>query len=178
MRSFGTATIAVLLWLAVALAIDRWLLAPYCAKCASALALELKVRLPAAALTFPPVSVLVLIVLPMLLLALFLVPWRYLRSASAWREAFIHWCQPWFWLLVAVALTIGGESLYLAVKASLPKAVTAVVDKFSVTATLSVLKTYKPLSLTASLFGIFGLALGAFLFLAKGVKDVLKLPNP
>ena len=71
MRSFGTATVAVLLWLAVALAIDRWLLAPYCATCASALALDLKVRLPAAELTYPPVSVLVLIVLPMLLLAFF-----------------------------------------------------------------------------------------------------------
>ena len=66
MRAFGTATVAVLLWLVIALAIDRWLLAPYCATCASALALELKVRLPAAELTYPPVSVLVLIVLPML----------------------------------------------------------------------------------------------------------------
>src|SRR3989442_9846852 len=80
MRSFGTATVAVFLWLAVALAIDRWLLAPYCATCASALALELKVRLPAAELTYPPVSVLVLIVLPMLLLAIFLVPWRYQKN--------------------------------------------------------------------------------------------------
>ena len=177
MRAFGTATVAVILWLAVALGIDRWLLAPYCATCASALALELKVRLPAAELTYPPVSVLVLIVLPMLLLALFLVPWRYLRSASAWREAFIHWCQPWFWLLVAVVLTVAGESLYIAVKDQLPKALTAVVDKFSITATLSVLKDYKPLSLTASLPGIIGLALGACLFLAKGVKDVLKLPS-
>src|SRR6059036_3853713 len=120
MRSFGTATVAVLLWLAGALAIDRWLLTPYCATCASALALELKVRLPAAELTYPPVSVLVLIVLPMLLLALFLVPWRYLRSASAWRESFVRWCQPWFWLLVAVALTVVAESVYLGVQDSLP----------------------------------------------------------
>src|SRR5207245_9008174 len=115
MRAFGTATVAVLLWLAAALAIDRWLLAPYCATCASALALELKVRLPAAELTYPPVSVLVLIVLPMLLLALFLVPWRSLRAASAWRESFIHWCQPWFWPLVAVVLTVAGVSLYMPV---------------------------------------------------------------
>src|SRR3989442_3014538 len=94
MRAFGTATVAVFLWLASALAIDRWLLAPYCATCASALALELKVRLPAAELTYPPVSVLLLIVLPMLVLALFLVPWRNLRAASACRYDFVHWCQP------------------------------------------------------------------------------------
>src|SRR3989454_5662486 len=100
MRSFGTATVAVLLWLAGALAIDRWLLAPYCATCASALALELKVRLPAAEVTYPPVSVLVLIVLPMLLLAIFFVPWRDLRSAFPWRGSFTHWWQPLLWLLV------------------------------------------------------------------------------
>ncbi len=177
MRSFGTATVAVLLWLAVALAIDRWLLAPYCATCANALALELKVRLPAAELTYPPVSLVVLIVLPMLVLALLLVPWRNLLAASAWRESFVRWCQPWFWLLVAVVLAVAGESLYLVAKDHLPKAVTAVADKFSVTATLSVLKDYKPLSLTASLAGILGFALGTFLFLAKGVKDALKLPS-
>src|SRR2546422_8439643 len=101
MRACGPATVAVLLWLAGALAIDGWLLAPYCATCASALALELKVGLPAAELTYPPVSVLVLIVLPMLLLAFFLAPWRYLRSASAWREGFVHWCPPWFCVAVA-----------------------------------------------------------------------------
>src|SRR5207245_10052953 len=163
MLAFGTATVAVLLWLAGALAIDRWLLAPYCATCASALAVEVKVRLPAAELTYPPVSVLVLIVLPMLLLAFFLVPWRYLRSASAWRESFVHWCQPWFWLLVAVVLTVAGESLYIAVKDQLPKALTAVADKFSIMVTFSVLKNYKPLSLTAYLSGILGLTLAVCL---------------
>src|SRR5207245_10747128 len=145
MRSFGTATVAVLLWLAGALAIDRWLLAPSCATCASALALELKVRLPAAELTYPPVSVLVLIVLPMLLLAFFLVPWRYLRSASAWRESFIHWCQPWFWLLVAVLLTVAGEGLYIAVKEQLPEALTAVVDRVTITARVFFFNDFKPL---------------------------------
>src|SRR5207247_10482641 len=124
MRAFGTATVAVFLWLAVALAIDRWLLAPYCATCANALALELKVRLPAAELTYPPVSVLVLIVLPMLLLALFLVPWRYFGSASAWRESFIHCCRPWFWLLVAVVLTVPADGVYIPLRAQLPQALT------------------------------------------------------
>ena len=76
MRSFSAATVAVLVWLAVALAIDRWVLTPSCAICARALALELTVQLPATELTYPPVSVLVLIGLPMLVLALFLVPWR------------------------------------------------------------------------------------------------------
>ena len=177
MRSFSAATVAVLVWLAVALAIDRWVLTPSCAICARALALELTVQLPATELTYPPVSVLVLIGLPMLVLALFLVPWRQPLMGSAWREAFVRWCQPWFWLLVAVALTVVAESLYVAVQDSLPEAFTAVADQFSVTATFSVLRRYKPLSLTASLPGCLALALGIFLFLAKGVRDVLRLPG-
>src|SRR2546430_2604667 len=90
MRSFSAATVAVLVWLAVALAIDRWVLTPYCATCARALALELKVQLPATELTYPPVSVLVLIVFPMLVLALFLVPWRQPLMGSAWRQSFVR----------------------------------------------------------------------------------------
>ncbi len=177
MRSFGTATVVVLLWLAGALAIDRWLLAPYCTACAKALALQLKVRIPAAELSYPPVSVLVLIVLPMILLAILLVPWRHLHMGSAWRESIVHWCQPWFWLFIAIVLTIVGESLYLAAKDYIPKTATAVVDKFSVMATLSVLKDYKPVSFTASLSGFLGFVIGMYLFLEKGVKDVLKLPS-
>ena len=177
MRSFSAATVAVLVWLGVAFAIDRWVLTPFCATCARALALELKVQLPAMELTYPPVSVLVLIVLPMLVLALFLVPWRQPLMGSAWRESFVRWCQPWFWLLVAVVLTVAAESLYVAVKDSLPEALTDMADEFSVTATFSVLRRYKPLSLTASLPGCLALLLGFFLFVGKGVKDVLRLPG-
>src|SRR5207245_9676387 len=93
------------------------------------------------------------------------------------RESVRHWCQPCVWLLIAVVLAVAGEGLYLVATAHLPKAVTAVADKVSMTVTFSVLKDYKPLSLTASLAGILGLALGIVLFVAKGVKDALRLPN-
>src|SRR5207245_3128818 len=99
MRSFSAATVAVLVWLAVALAIDRWVLTPFCATCARALALELKVQLPATELTYPPVSVLVLIVLPMLVLALLLVPWRQPLRRSAWGVSLLRCCQPLLGLL-------------------------------------------------------------------------------
>src|SRR2546429_7343745 len=69
------------------------------------------------------------------------------------------------------------ESVYLGVQDSLPEAFTAVADQFSVTATFSVFRRYTPLSLTASLPGCLSLALGIFLFPAKGVRDVLRLPG-
>jgi hypothetical protein len=172
MRKIGTATIATVFWLILALVIDKWLVRPYCATCAKALALNLRIKLPAAELNYPPVSVLVLLILPMILVALYLLPWRQLREGSAWRESLVRWCQPWFWLLIAVILTIVGESIFMLFKAYIPGALTGVAEQFAVTLTLSVFKNYKPVSLTASLFGFLGLVIGIVLFISKGVKEI------
>jgi hypothetical protein len=176
MKSFAVAAIAVLSWLVLALAIDRLVLARYCAHCA-ALALELRVKLPAAELTYPPVSVLLLVVVPMVVFALYLIPWRRLGVRSAWQDSISRWCQPWFWLLVAILLTIIGESIYIVVRKHLPASLTDLAKEFSVTVTLSAFKGYKPLTLTASLCGLLGLVLGAYLFLARGVRELLKWPG-
>lgn len=172
MRKIGTATIATVFWLILALVIDKWLVRPYCATCVNALALDLRIKLPAAELTYPPVSVLVLLILPMILLALYLLPWRQLREGSAWREPLVRWCQPWFWLLIAIVLTVVGESIFIAVKDYLPKTLTGVAEQFAVTITVSVFKGYKPLSLTASLSGLLGLVIGTILFISKGMKEI------
>ncbi len=172
MRTIGTASIATIFWLILALVIDRLLIRPYFPNWANALALDLRIKLPAAELTYPPVSVLVLLIFPMIILALYLLPWRQLREGSAWRESVARWCQPWFWLLIAIALTVIGESLFIATKDYLPKGLTSVAEKFAVTVTFSTLKAYKPLSLTASLFGVLGLIVGTCLFISKGMKEI------
>ena len=178
MNPLSIASVAVLLWLGIALVLDHFLLAAFCTVCANALALELKLRLPAAELTYPPVSLLVLIVLPMISLAIYLIPWRQLKSRSDWRDSVALWCQPWFWLFAAVLLTILGESLYLMFSEYLPKAVTALAEKVSITATVLVsvpgFKEHTPFSLTASLAGFIGLVIGACLFLNKGVREILE----
>jgi hypothetical protein len=172
MRKIGTATIVTVFWLILALVIDRWLVRPYCATFAKAMALDLRIKLPAAELTYPPVSVLVLLILPMILLALYLLPWRQLREGSAWRESLGRWCQPWFWLLIAIVLTVVGESIFVVVKDYLPEVLTSIAGQFAVTVTLSAFKVYKPLSLTASLFGLLGLVIGMILFISKGLKEI------
>jgi hypothetical protein len=178
MNRVGIAALATLLWLALALAVDRLLLARSCPVCAHLLSLQLKVKLPAAEISYPPVSTLVLVVLPMLLLAIYLVPWRQMRSWTAWRAAFIRWCRSWLWLVIAVALTLLGESLYLMAGEYLPKAITALAEKVSVTATLSVsvpgFKEHTPLTLTASLAGFIGLLVGAYLFVSRGIIQTVK----
>ncbi len=172
MRKIGTASIVTVFWLILALVIDKWLVRPYCAICTKALALNLSIKLPAAELNYPPVSVLVLLIFPMILLALYLLPWRQLQEGSAWRGSLVRWCQPWFWLLIAVVLTVVGESIFVVVKAYLPEALTSVAEQFAVTVTFSTFKAYKPLSLTASLSGALGLIVGTCLFISKGMKEI------
>lgn len=181
MKPINIAVTLLLLWLLVALGIDRLVLGEYCADCANILALELKLKLPAAEMSYPPVSLLVLLLVPMIALAFYLIPWRELGTSNAWREAVATWCQPWFWLIIAIALTVIGESLFIATKEYLPGAVTQLAQQFSVTGTLSVaVKGFKettPLTLTASLAGLTGSIVGAYLFLEKGLGGVFRWPH-
>jgi hypothetical protein len=172
MRKIGTATIVTVFWLILALVIDKWLVKPYCATCANVLALNLRIILPAAELTYPPVSVLVLLILPMIFLALYLLPWRQPGEGSAWRESLGRWCQPWFWLFITIVLTVVGETIFIVIKDYLPEALTGIAGQFAVAVTLTVFKGYKPLSLTASLAGLLGLVIGACLFIVKGFKEI------
>ena len=177
MRKIGIASVVTLLWLACALAIDRWIVAPYCAACVKALTMDLRIRLPAAEFYYPRVSVLVLLIPPMVLLALYLVPWRHLRTAHEWRDALERWCLPWFWLIVLVVLTVVGESVFILLKNNLAAALTGVAEQFSLTMSLTVFRRYQPISLTASLFGLLGLLIGAYLFITKGVKQAFDRPS-
>jgi hypothetical protein len=178
MKSISVPVIATLVWLIAALAIDRMLLSAYCPACANVLSLELKFKLPAAEFTIPSVSLLMLVLVPMTALAIYLIPWRQWHSFIAWREAFSIWSQPWFWLIVALVLTVFSESLYILVREYLPKALTELAKKVSVTSTLSVTvpghnKT-TPLVFTASLSGFLGVLVGSYLFFKNGLRGLFK----
>ncbi|MFI5305338.1 MAG: hypothetical protein ACHQYP_11165, partial [Nitrospiria bacterium] len=173
MKSISVPVVAALVWLFASLVIDRMILSNYCPVCDRVLTLELKCKLPAAELTFPPVNLLLLVVLPMTILAVYLIPWSQLLSFNAWREAFSIWSQPCFWLLFALVLTVFSESLYILVREYLPKSLTELARKVSVTSTLSFTvpgqKRTIPLLFTTSLSGFLGLLLGAYLFFKNGL---------
>lgn len=175
-----TAT-AVAIWLGLALLIDRLVLSQHCLACSNALTLDMKIKLPAADMSYPPVSLLVLLLIPMVISALVLLPWKGLRSKTNWQEALARWCQPWFWLAIAIVLSVLGESLFLMTKEYLPKALTTLAEKVTLIASVTVdVKCYKentPFILTASLSGFLGLIIGSYLFLEKGVAEILKLPK-
>ena len=178
MRRLSIALMVVLAWLALALALDRLLVAPECPACVNAAALEVKLHLPAAEIAYPAVSVLVLVVLPLLAFALAMVPWRDLRSRQAWTHAIESWWEPSFWLLVALVLTIAGESVFVLSKQFLPAPFVEAVQRFALVGTFSVSvpghHPVTPLAISASLAGLVGLAIGAYLFLQNGLNGVMR----
>jgi hypothetical protein len=180
-RQFSITASLVLVWFLIALALDRLILSRYCLPCANAVALELSIKVPAAELVIPPISLLVLVLLPMFVLAIMMIPWHNLRVAHSWKEAFATWCQPWFWMGFAVILAVLGESLFSLSKEYLPQAFVELADKFRVTGTISVAvagyKETKPLALSASLSGLIGLCIGSYLFLKNGVNAIFKWPK-
>jgi len=174
----SVATVVVILWMILALAVDRLLLGPAFPELTRALALGITVKLPAGELVYPPVSMLLLIVLPMLALALYLVPWRDPKAPEAWQEAFSLWAQPWFWLMMAVLLTILGESLYVLLANFLPQAAKDAFETFSVsaevTAALPGFEAHTAISMKAGLVGFAGFVIGVYLFLERGVGEALR----
>ena len=178
MRRLSIALMVVFGWLVLAVALDRLVVAPGCGACVQAAALEVKLRVPAVEVTYPTVSVLVLLVLPLMLLAAAMVPWRDLRSRQAWSHAVESWWEPTFWLLIALALTAAAESVYVLARAYLPQSVTAMVQEFALVGTFSVhvpgYAPVRPLAVSASLAGLVGLAIGAWLFVQNGLNGVMR----
>ena len=178
MRRLSIASMVVFGWLVLAVALDRLVVAPGCAACVQAAALEVKLRVPSAEITYPTVSVLVLLVLPLILFAAAMVPWRDLRSRQAWSHAVESWWEPTFWLLMALVLTVCAESAYVLARAYLPQPVTAMMQQFALVGTFSVhvpgYAPVTPLAISASLAGLVGLAIGAYLFLQNGLNGVMR----
>lgn len=178
MRRFSIALMVVVGWLVLAIALDRLVVGATCPACVHAAALELKLNVPAAEIVYPTVSVLVLFILPLLLFAAAVVPWRDLRSRQAWSHAIETWWEPSFWLLVALVLTIACESVFVLARDYLPKSVAEAADRFRLVGTVSVhvpgYQSTTPLALTASLAGLVGLAIGAWLFLQNGLNGVMR----
>jgi hypothetical protein len=178
MRRLSIAMLVVIGWLVLALAMDRLVLAQSCPACAEAAALELKLRLPAGEITWPPVSLAVLVLLPIVLFAVAMVPWRSLRSRQAWAHAIESWWEPSFWLIVALLIAIVAESVYIILRQHIPRPLVDVAQRFTLTGTVSVhvkgYETTTPLAMTASAAGLTGLVIGGYLFLQNGLNGVMR----
>jgi hypothetical protein len=170
--SFGLLTAATVVWIAIALALQYNLIAPNCSLCTTAALVELNVRVPGAAFHLPPIGLMVLLGIPLLALALYLVPWKALRAGALWQSALQRWLQPFIWLLVALFCILGGHWFYLPFKPALPSGVQNFVEAFELSIKLSSLG-FNFLSIDGNLTAMVGMVVGFALFIQKGVKRAL-----
>ena len=172
----STALVLTGIWFILALAIDRWLLHPFCAACTDLAALSLELSMPAVpSLSYPRVGVLVLIGLPLLLSALLLLPWKKpLSDRSSWSTAVDTWCKPLLWGAIGLGCVVLGEMLYLLLSWLFPSSsFLKFLEAFSLKVVLNI-SGHDFLSVKATLTGLVGLALGAYLFFQRGVAGLLR----
>ena len=169
----GVVLVALCLWLAIALVVDHYVVSTACPRCTRIAAVSLTLQIPAGTLNLPRHGLALLAGLPLLALALYLVPWRALGDSSRWGEAFRLWCQPIIWLAVALAFAVLGESLYLVSKEHWSQGMRNVAEAFSVSATFTV-DDFQFLTLKGGVTALLGLVIGLYLFLRKGVRGVFK----
>jgi len=169
----GVVLVALFLWLAIALVVDHYVVSTACPQCTRIAAVALTLQIPAGSLNLPRVGLALLAGLPLLALALYLVPWRSLGDSARWAEAFRLWCQPIIWLAVAVALAVLGESLYLVSKDHWSQGMRNVAEAFSLSATFTV-NDFQFLALKGGVTSLLGLIVGLYLFVRKGVGGVFR----
>ena len=177
MHPLAFVAVASFAWLVIALLIDRLILAPLCLVCANAVTLELTFKIPGVTIPVPPISILILLLLPIVIWTIIALPWRQPALKTAWSSALQRWAQPWFWLLLAIALPVIGHFIYAISSEYLPKAITKVAEAVSLEIKLEVswpgYKSHAPFALNASLAGFLGLVIGVYFFLRNGLQRVL-----
>jgi hypothetical protein len=112
MKSRGIYFVGMFLWLLVALAIDRLLLARLCTWCANSVTAELTIKLPGLSLPIPPINIFVLFLIPIVVWSVVALPWKQPASKLAWKEALENWAKPWVWLLMMILLPVVGHFIY------------------------------------------------------------------
>jgi hypothetical protein len=166
-------SVACLLWVALVIILDHFWVFTHLSALGECLEVEFSVKVPSGNITLPPLSLIVFLGFPMLALWLFLVPWRSLRSGPSWRSALVKWSQPIFWLGVAAVLTVLGQSVYLLLRSHLSQGLVDFSEAWALDITIkSWDHPYATLDVT--LCAIVGLAIGGYLFVAKGLRGAVE----
>ena len=76
MHPLAFVAVASFAWLVIALLSDRLILAPLCLVCANAVTLELTFKIPGVTIPVPPISILILLLLPIVIWTIVALPWR------------------------------------------------------------------------------------------------------
>lgn len=177
MRSRGIYIVGALLWILVALMIDRLLLANLCLWCANSVTLEVAIKLPGLNLTIPPINIFILLFIPIIVWTVIALPWKEPASKYAWEKALQNWSTPWIWLLIAIALPVVGHFVYSIASEYLPKGISKLAESLALQIKIEIAwpgyKAHTPFDLNASLAAFIGLCIGLHLFFKNGLQNAL-----
>jgi hypothetical protein len=158
------------LWFMVAWAIDRFWFTVVCAQCSALFAFEfsLKAR-DLLSVSTERVSAIFLFVVPFVAYAFALLPYRRWRQPAAWSEAAHRWARPFFWLTLVFMWVWLIESAYGMLAGVLPAWFKNYAESYQLNLSGTVLGL-REITVHGKLGGLFGLALGGYLFLARGLS--------
>jgi hypothetical protein len=154
----------------IAWAIDKFWFTVVCSQCSALFGFEfsLKAR-DLLTVTTDRVSAVFLFVLPFLAYAIYLIPYKNFRSSTAWSEALQRWSRPFFWLALVAMWVWAIESIYAMFSNSLPEWFKSYAEGYQLRLSGTVLGV-REVTVNGKLGGLFGLVLGIYLFLSKGMQ--------
>jgi hypothetical protein len=153
----------------IAWAIDKFWFTVLCSRCSELFAFEfsLKARELLTVQT-DRVSAVFLFVVPFVIYAFLLIPYKNIKLGNAWESAIAKWCRPFFWLAQIFIMVWLVESAYSMLASSLPDWFKNYAESYQLKISGTVLGV-KEVAFNGRLGGLFGLFLGIYFFLTNGV---------
>jgi hypothetical protein len=157
------------IWFMFAWAIDKFWFTVLCQQCSALFAFQfsLKAR-ELVSIETDRVSAIFLFALPFLLYAIALIPYRKYKSRDAWLAAVEKWSRPFFWLALVCVWVWLIESAYTMFSSSLPEWFKSYAEGYQLKISGTILGI-REVTVNGKLGGLFGLILGVYLFLSKGM---------
>lgn len=171
-QTLNTKTIALICciaWFMVAWTIDTFWLTVLCSQCSSLFAFEFELTAKDLVhLKTDRVSAIFLFVVPFVAYLFVVIPYKELRSKSAWLNALQSWTRPLALLLLVAVLVWALESVYTMLAPHLPVFVTSYAEKYLLKISGTVLGV-KEVDITGRLGALVGLLWGGYVFLSRGI---------
>ena len=156
-------------WFMTAWAIEKFWFAAICVPCSTLFAFELNLKgQELLNISTGRVSTVVLFVIPFLVYALVLIPYRHLGSAADWSEAIQQWSRPFFWFAMVVFWVWVGDIAYSMLVGTLPDWFRIYGDGYQLHLSGTALGI-KEITVNGKFGAFLGLILGLFLFLSRGL---------
>jgi hypothetical protein len=164
--------VGLLLWILVAILIDKFIIQPLLPVLSSAISIELHFYWSSISFNLPQVGFFMLVCIPLIVAALILMPWFQPRNKQMWIEGFEKWSSIIIWSFIIFILTAVGELLYRAFKPIISEGLRNVVESVHLLAYIR-FGLFEFAKIDVGLTAVLGLIVGCYFFMKKGIKQNL-----